>query len=60
MGDDTCMVEIARFFMNFTKKESCGKCATCREGIPKIQAILERITHGSGTIEDIDLSLIHI
>lgn len=55
MGDDTCMVEIARFFMNFTKKESCGKCATCREGIPKIQAILERITHGSGTIEDIDM-----
>lgn len=55
MGDDTCMVEIARFFMNFTKKESCGKCATCREGIPKIQAILERITHGSGMIEDIDM-----
>ena len=55
MGDDTCMVEIARFFMNFTKKESCGKCATCREGIPKIQAILESITHGSGTIEDIDM-----
>ena len=55
MGDDTCMVEIARFFMNFTKKESCGKCATCREGIPKIQAILERITHGSGTLEDIDM-----
>ena len=55
MGDDTCMVEIARFFMNFTKKESCGKCATCREGIPKIQAILERITHGGGTLEDIDM-----
>ena len=55
MGDDTCMVEIARFFMNFTKKESCGKCATCREGVPKIQAILERITHGEGKIEDIDM-----
>ena len=55
MGDDTCMVEIARFFMNFTKKESCGKCATCREGTPKILAILERITHGGGTMEDIDL-----
>ncbi len=55
MGDDTCMVEIARFFMNFTKKESCGKCATCREGIPKIQAILERITHGQGEPEDIDM-----
>jgi NADH-quinone oxidoreductase subunit F len=55
MGDDTCMVEIARFFMNFTKKESCGKCATCREGVPRIQAILERITKGEGTMEDLDL-----
>lgn len=55
MGDDTCMVEIARFFMNFTKKESCGKCNTCREGIPRIQAILERITHGTGELEDLDM-----
>ena len=55
MGDDTCMVEIARFFMNFTKKESCGKCATCREGLPKIQSILERITHGEGKLEDIEM-----
>ena len=55
MGDDTCMVEIARFFMNFTKKESCGKCTTCRDGIPKIQAILERITHGEGKPEDLDM-----
>ena len=55
MGSDTCMVEIARFFMNFTTKESCGKCNTCREGIPKIHAILERITRGEGTIEDIDM-----
>ena len=55
MGDDTCMVEIARFFMNFAKKESCGKCTACREGVPKIQAILERITHGQGEPEDIDM-----
>ena len=55
MGDDTCMVEIARFFMNFTKKESCGKCATCREGVPRIQAILERITKGEGKMEDLDM-----
>lgn len=55
MGDDTCMVEIARFFMNFTKKESCGKCATCREGVPKIQEILERITRGEGEMEDLDM-----
>ncbi len=54
MGDDTCMVEIARFFMNFTENESCGKCTTCREGIPKIRAILERITEGNGTEEDLD------
>ena len=55
MGDDTCMVEIARFFMNFAKKESCGKCTACREGVPRIQAILERITHGQGELEDIDM-----
>ena len=55
MGEDTCMVEIARFFMNFTKKESCGKCTTCREGVPRIQAILERITKGQGKMEDLDM-----
>ena len=54
MGDDTCMVEIARFFTDFSKKESCGKCTPCRDGIPQILDILERITHGSGKIEDID------
>ena len=54
MGDDTCMVEIARFFMSFTRKESCGKCTTCRKGIPKILEILERITEGNGTMEDLD------
>jgi len=55
MGDDTCMVEIARFFTDFSKKESCGKCTACREGIPNILAVLERITQGEGTMEDIDL-----
>ena len=54
MGDDTCMVEIARFFTDFSKKESCGKCTPCRDGIPQILDILERITHGNGKIEDID------
>lgn len=54
MGDDTCMVEIARFFMDFTKRESCGKCTPCREGIPELLEILERITGGSGTMEDLD------
>lgn len=54
MGDDTCMVEIARFFMDFTKRESCGKCTPCREGIPELLEILERITGGSGTMADLD------
>ena len=54
MGDDTCMVEIARFFMNFTKKESCGKCTTCREGIPEMLSILEGITKGQGELKDLD------
>ena len=55
MGEDSCMVEIARFFMTFTKEESCGKCTTCREGVPRIQAILENITKGNGKIEDLDM-----
>jgi NADH-quinone oxidoreductase subunit F len=55
MGDDTCMVEIARFFMNFVKNESCGKCTPCRDGVPEIYAILDRITKGKGTLEDLDV-----
>jgi NADH-quinone oxidoreductase subunit F len=55
MDQNTCMVEVARFFMNFTQNESCGKCVPCREGTRRMLEILERITHGSGTMEDIDL-----
>ena len=55
MGDDTCMVEIARFFTNFSRNESCGKCTACRDGIPKMLEILERITHGNGKVEDIEM-----
>lgn len=55
MGDDTCMVELARFFMNFSRNESCGKCSACRDGIPQIYDILERITHGLGEPEDLDM-----
>ncbi len=55
MGQDSCMVEIARFFMNFCREESCGKCSACREGVPQIQEILERITKGEGKEEDLDL-----
>ena len=55
MGDDNCMVEIARFFTNFTRNESCGKCTTCRDGIPQILRILENITQGKGRVEDIEI-----
>ena len=57
MDDKTCMVEVARFFMNFTKNESCGKCVPCREGTKRMLEILERITEGKGEPEDVDLLL---
>lgn len=55
MDEDTCMVEVARFFMSFTQRESCGKCVPCREGTLRMLNILEKITHGQGTLEDLDL-----
>lgn len=55
MDDHTCMVEVARFFMNFTQNESCGKCVPCREGTKRMLEILERIVAGNGTLEDLDL-----
>lgn len=55
MDEDTCMVEVARFFMDFTQNESCGKCVPCREGTKRMLEILERIVAGKGTVEDIDL-----
>lgn len=57
MDGHTCMVEVARFFMNFTKNESCGKCVPCREGTRRMLAILERIVDGRGEEGDIDLLL---
>ena len=54
MDDKTCMVEVARFFMNFTQNESCGKCVPCREGTKRMLEILERIVAGQGTMEDLD------
>ena len=54
MAEDTCMVEVARFFMNFTKNESCGKCVPCREGTKNMLAILEKIVAGNGEMEDLD------
>ncbi|MEG0391558.1 MAG: NADH-quinone oxidoreductase subunit NuoF [Anaerovoracaceae bacterium] len=55
MDDDTCMVEVARFFMNFTQNESCGKCVPCREGTRRMLEILERIVSGKGEMSDIDM-----
>ncbi|WP_346354786.1 NADH-quinone oxidoreductase subunit NuoF [Azotosporobacter soli] len=57
MDEHTCMVEIARFFMNFTQHESCGKCVPCREGTKRMLQILEGIVAGQGTLEDIDMLL---
>ncbi|VBB06723.1 respiratory-chain nadh dehydrogenase 51 kd subunit signature 2 [Lucifera butyrica] len=57
MDEHTCMVEVARFFMNFTQNESCGKCVPCREGTKRMRAILERIVAGQGEPEDIDMLL---
>ena len=54
MNEDTCIVEVARFFMNFTQHESCGKCTPCREGTKQMLAILERIVKGQGKMEDLD------
>ena len=55
MDNNTCMVEVARFFMNFTQNESCGKCVPCREGTKRMLEILERIVAGQGCVEDLDL-----
>ena len=55
MDEDNCMVDTAKFFLDFIQKESCGKCSTCRIGTKQILDILEDITAGKGRIEDIDL-----
>jgi NADH-quinone oxidoreductase subunit F len=54
MDEDTCVVDVARFFLNFVQKESCGKCPFCRIGTKRMLEILERITQGKGVIEDLD------
>ncbi len=55
IGNDRCMVETARYFLEFTTKESCGKCTFCRVGTKRMLETLERITGGEGTMEDIEL-----
>ncbi len=54
MDENTCMVEVARFFMGFTQRESCGKCGPCRIGTKRMLEILEKIVAGKGEMEDID------
>jgi NADH:ubiquinone oxidoreductase subunit F (NADH-binding)/NAD-dependent dihydropyrimidine dehydrogenase PreA subunit/(2Fe-2S) ferredoxin len=55
MDEDTCVVDVARYFLNFLREESCGKCVPCREGIRQMLRILNRITRGEGEPEDIEL-----
>ena len=54
MDENTCMVEVARFFMGFTQRESCGKCGPCRIGTKRMLEILERIVAGKGEMEDLE------
>jgi len=54
MDEDTCMVDMAKFFLEFTVDESCGKCTPCRVGTKRMLEILEKITNGNGTLEDLD------
>jgi len=53
MDEDTCMVDVAKFFLGFTQDESCGKCTPCREGTKRLLEILTRITEGNGVPEDL-------
>ena len=55
MDEDNCMVDIARFFLDFTVDESCGKCTPCREGTKRMLEILDKITAGKGTLEDLTI-----
>lgn len=54
MDEDNCMVDIAKFFLEFTVDESCGKCTPCRVGTKRMLEILDKITKGNGTLEDLD------
>jgi NADH-quinone oxidoreductase subunit F len=55
MNEHTCMVSVARFFMDFTQRESCGKCVLCREGTRQLLALLDDIIEGRGTLETLNL-----
>jgi len=55
MDEDTCMVDVAKYFLSFTIEESCGKCTPCREGVKHMLGILDNITNGKGTEEELEL-----
>jgi len=55
MDEDSCMVDVAKFFLQFTKDESCGKCTPCRAGIPEMLQILNKISQGKATLKDLDI-----
>ncbi len=55
LDEDSCMVDVSKFFLDFTRDESCGKCTPCRAGIPKMLEILTKISQGEGTMEDLDI-----
>jgi NADH-quinone oxidoreductase subunit F len=55
MDEDTCMVDVAKYFMNFLRDESCGKCLSCREGTQRMWEILDKITKGQGTTQDLEI-----
>ena len=54
MDEDNCMVDVAKFFLEFTQKESCGKCSPCREGTKHMLLLLNKISEGNGTMEDLE------
>jgi len=55
MDEDSCMVDVAKFFLEFTRDESCGKCTPCRAGIPKMLEILDKISRGKAKLGDLDI-----
>ena len=55
MDEDSCMVDVAKYFLGFTRDESCGKCIPCRAGIPTMLELLTKISLGEGTMEDLDI-----
>ncbi|NLP18831.1 MAG: 4Fe-4S binding protein, partial [Firmicutes bacterium] len=54
MDEETCMVDVAKFFLDFTRAESCGKCTPCREGIQRMREMLQDFSEGKGSLEDLD------